>query len=412
MNQSGRVLMVASVYPRWKGDATPPFVHALARALVERDWKITVLAPHAAGAALRECCEGVEVRRFRYFRPEMSQKLCYEGGMLVNFRRRPWTKLLLPFFYLTQVKAIARLVREERPDLLHSHSLLPQGLTVAKVARRSGIPHLATSHGNDVFGLRPDGLVGRWKRRVLREADAVTVNSLATLEAVRELGEDMERVCLIPAMPSICPIEPEVAERRRAEWKTSEPVVLFVGRLIEEKGLGDLLMALAACRRAGRGFCLVICGDGADRPKFESLARDLKLEDGVIFEGWRSSDSVQAAMAAADVVAVPSRPTKTGWKEAQGLVAVEAMAQGCPVVASRFGGLAEAIDEGRNGFLFEPGDIEGLMSSIRLTLKSAEPEKLRQGAREVYTERFSKEFVVAQTSALYERILKRNGGNA
>ena len=308
-----RVLIVTSVFPRFAGDATPPFVWNAARELAAAGWEVTVLAPHGVGAAFhdripveqvgvprsrgpgegackpepgpakagtptvsashwspaftwsrppehgfsnpclrsrartssedrsddvsktmsvlrwspgflrsrrnrQESAEAhsapqahpsfVEVIRFPYFWPLRLQQLCYEGGMLVNFRTRPWTKCLLPFFLTAQTAALLWLTLRLRPQILHSHSLLPQGLTTALVAALTGLPHITTSHGNDVFGLRPDGLMGRLKRWVLAQADAVTVNSSATEEAVRALGCEPAKVHRVPAVPNAVPPDP------------------------------------------------------------------------------------------------------------------------------------------------------------------------------------------------------------
>ncbi len=154
------ILMLTSVFPRWEGDATPSFVQNLAEALVKEGWRVTVLAPHAGGARFRETVNGVRAVRFPYAVPWGVQKLCYEGGMLINLRTRPWTRLLFPSFFLTQTIATAWLLLRLRPRILHTHSLLPQGLTGVLLSGLFRVRHVTTSHGNDVFGLRPDGLMG------------------------------------------------------------------------------------------------------------------------------------------------------------------------------------------------------------------------------------------------------------
>ena len=189
-----RVLMLTSVFPRFEGDATPPFVLNQAKAMAERGWKIAVLAPHGPGAKWGETMEGVEVYRFPYMWPLTLQQLCYEGGMLINLRTKPWTKWLLPFFGFAELLATIWMIRRWKPDLLHTHSLLPQGAIGVLAASLFDLPHVTTSHGNDVFGLKATGLTGRFKRWVLRHADLVTANSRATKDALIELGEQETRL--------------------------------------------------------------------------------------------------------------------------------------------------------------------------------------------------------------------------
>lgn len=401
-----RVLMLTSVYPRWKGDATPPFVQNLAERLVAGGLRIRVLAPHSDGAPRKENWNGVEIRRFSYAFPTSIQKLCYEGGMLVNLRIRPWTRLLLPFFFFSQIHALRRELKKEQWSLVHSHSLLPQGYAAALLAPHFRLPHLTTSHGNDVFGLRPTGLMGYLKRKVLREADAITVNSEATRAAVVELGSDPHRVIRIPALPNGAPVDPSIIDRLRKRWNESGPVILFAGRLIAEKGIGVLLEAGAFIAKKRPIQKLVILGEGTDREHFERMARDLGLAHIVEFAGWIDGSELPSWMAAADVVAVPSRPSSSGWKEAQGLVAAEAMAAGTPVVASAFGGLVDMVEDGVTGYLCPPNDATALANCLQRALEDPERSAVARRARERYEREFSPEAVCRATETIYRQLLE------
>ncbi len=393
--------MTTSVYPRWEGDATPPFVENLAVALVESGWEVCVLAPGSPGAPKRELKSGVEVKRFVYAFPRSLQKLCYDGGILINLRERPWTHLLLPFFYLAQIYALWREARRFQPAMIHSHSLLPQGLSASWVAHRLGISHITTSHGNDVFGLKATGLMGRWKRKVLQQANAITVNSTATRQAVIDLGANPDKVHLIPAMPNVGEVDPEKVAQFTSLWKGRRRL-LFVGRLIDEKGVGDLIEALALLRQTQPEVGLVIVGEGTDRFDFEEQVRNNGLEEHVHFTGWMPKESIPSIMAAAEVLVVPSKESKSGWKEAQGLVVVEAMAVGTLVVASRLGGLVDMIRNGETGFLTTDRDPSSLRASIESAMTS-DGMSVTKAAEESYHRLFAPEAVTRKTDAIYLR---------
>jgi len=397
--------MTTSVYPRHATDATPPFVRNLAQGMVKAGLEVGVLAPHGIGAAREEVDAGVRVWRFGYAWPTHLQRLCYEGGMLVNLRERPWTRLLLPSFFAAQLAATARAMRAYRPDLIHSHSLLPQGFTTELIAGRSRLPHLTTCHGNDVFGLSPTGLSGRAKRWVLGRAAAITVNSSVTRQAALAQGAPADRLHLIPAVPNATPADPGRIAELRQSWGENAPVIAFVGRLIAEKGAGELIAAIAHLRPSHHAFRLIIIGDGADRERFEAQARELDLGNMVTFTGWLSPAEVHAHMAAADLVAVPSRPGPGGWKEAQGLVAVEAMSAGTAAVASAFGGLVDMIEDGETGYLCPPGDIDALASALSRALDDPLRTQIAINARRRYAERFSPDAVFRATDALYRALL-------
>lgn len=185
--RAGRVLLLTSNFPRWAGDATTPFVLHLAQDLREFGWQVDVLAPHAPGSALEETLDGVAVRRFRYLWPASLQSLCYRGGALVNLRRSRSRFLQVPPFVLAEWAAALRRLATGRYGLLHSHWIVPQGFTGVLAARPLGVPHVATVHGGDVFALNGRLLSG-FKRFALRGADAVTVNSSATLDAVERIA--------------------------------------------------------------------------------------------------------------------------------------------------------------------------------------------------------------------------------
>ena len=167
------------------------------------------------------------------------------------------------------------------------------------------------------------------------------------LEKCAEYGVPREKLVHIPYLF-------EMGGRTPAAPEPGGPVV-YVGRLVEEKGVDVLLRAM---KRLPDLKCRVV-GDGPDRQRLEALAKDLKLKN-VEFVGAKSGTELNIAVRDAVCVVVPSV-----WYEVFGLVALEAYALGKPVVASRIGGLEEAVDEGVTGLMFAPGNHEELAEKIR-----------------------------------------------
>lgn len=402
---SRHVLVITSVFPRWEGDATPPFVQNQCELMARKGWRVTVLAPHARGAALKEIVKGVTVYRHRYMFPEALQCLCYDGGILVNFRARPLTKMLLPFFYLSQVMGSAWLCFRLKPELIHSHSLLPQGLTGCLLKRLFGCPHVTTSHGNDVFGLKQTGLMGRLKQTVIRSADAITANSNATQKALIELGATLETVSLIPAFANETAVDSELVNRLKVDSGTAKRL-LFVGRLIEEKGVDTLLRALPAVLECQPDLQCYIVGDGARSKEIKALVAKLSIQESVHFVGWRPREEIPSWMASADVLVVPSRQVGT-WQEAQGLVVVEAMLVATPVIASKIGGIPDMIEDGVTGRLVTPSDHEALAHTILDLLTDREQaECLSVAGRKKAKALYSADAVGALLDALYTSVLE------
>jgi len=145
--------------------------------------------------------------------------------------------------------------------------------------------------------------------------------------------------------------------------------LLFVGRLVSVKG-GDLAVkALRRLREKGVDTTLTICGDGPEREALEQQVADAGLEDAVIFEGWTALDELAAHYRTAELLLVPSR------YEPFGIVALEAIAGGCPVVAARTGGLPEAVDD--CGLLVPPDDSGALADAIERVRRSDVVEELQ-----------------------------------
>ena len=144
-----------------------------------------------------------------------------------------------------------------------------------------------------------------------------------------------------------------------ARSPTPDPRILFVGRLDREKGVEQLLLAFARVSSANSRATLRIAGRGPERGRLEALARDLRVERQVAFLGWLEPAEVERELSAAWVLAAPSL-----WAEPLGLVALEAIVRGVPVVASTIGGFAETVEEGLSGMLVPNGDVAALADRL------------------------------------------------
>jgi len=400
------VLLVTSSFPRWAGDATTPFVHHLAADLRGLGWDVRVLAPHASGAKRDEILDGVPVSRFRYAWPDSLESLCYEGGALVKLRSNPARYLLVPLLVVAQGFAVLGRMLRRRVALVHSHWLLPQGFTSALAARLLNRPHVVTVHGGDVFALQ--GPVSRAaKKLVLRLAEVVTVNSEATRRAVLELGPYEKKVVRIPmgADDTVAPDAASVASLRESLRGQEGPLLAFVGRLVPEKGASDLLQAVAILSGSMPGIRAVVIGDGPEREALARQARALGIDRRISLTGWLSPAQVRMHLHASDIFVGPSRPAPDGWIEAQGLTFIEAMLAGLPVVASRIGGILDAVRDGETGLLVAPGAPEAIAEAVRRLFADRELSRRVAHAGQVLARsEFTRASSAARFSELYSRL--------
>ena len=141
--------------------------------------------------------------------------------------------------------------------------------------------------------------------------------------------------------------------------RANQPLFLYCGRLEREKGVPVLLSALSLLQSGGPSAHLRIAGSGGQRPQLEALATSLGIANCVHFLGWLAPSEIEQQMAEAWAVVMPSL-----WAEPQGMVAVEAILRGVPVIASSIGGLGALVEEGQTGLLFPAGDVNALLRCL------------------------------------------------
>lgn len=322
------LLVLASTYPRWAGDPEPGFVHALAQRLTDR-FRVIALVPHADGAKTREVLDGVEVHRYRYA-PQRWETLVNGGGIVANLKRDRWKCLLVPGFVLAQAWHAWRWRRRERVDIIHAHWLIPQGLiaVLLRYLPGRGVPFLVTSHGADLFALRAWPLP--WvKRLVVRHAAATTVVSEGMRREMAALGVDVDTVRVEPMG-----VDLQRRFRPDAGVARSRTELLFVGRLVEKKGLRHLLDALPLIRSVRPDVTLTVAGFGPELDARREQAQALGLGAAVEFLGAVCQEALPALYRRAAVFVAPFVEAATGDQDGLGLVLVEALGCGCTVVVS------------------------------------------------------------------------------
>ncbi len=287
-------------------------------------------------------------------------------------------------------------------DLIHVHYAIPHA-TSAWIAREmlqgAGLPIVTTLHGTDItlVGLHPSfHAITRFS--ILKSDGITAVSSFLKEQTVRDFGVPADRIAMIHNF-----VDTEIYRpgrepcHRQSLAPGGEKILMHISNFRPLKRVIDVVEVYAkvANRVPAR---LVMIGDGPDRPRARERAEDLGVADSVVFLGKHAS--VEELLPCADLFLLPSE------SESFGLVALEAMASGAPVVATRVGGLPEVVPHGEAGYLFECGDIAAMADgAVEIISDAAVWDRFSAAGRQIAVERFSSEQIVPAYERYYESIL-------
>jgi len=376
--QKPRLLVLTSTFPRWPGDKEPPFVYELSKRLTT-DYEVHVLAPHAPGATLKEQYDNLQITRFRYCF-ERYQTLTYGGGILANLKQQRWRYLLIPLFLVAEFLALLRLARHQPFAVIHAHWIIPQGLVaiLAKPFLKNAPPIICTSHGGDLFALS-HSLGKALKRLVLAHSQAITVVSHAMREKVLELGIDAAKVQVISMGVDLQTIfVPPPPGSQRQPYS-----LLFVGRLVEKKGLAYLLAALPFLSSRYPSLQLTVVGSGAEENSLKQQVIALNLSAQVSFLGAVTNQQLPRWYQTTSVVIFPSIVAADGDTEGFGLVLVEALGCECAVIATDLPAMQDILTSGETAVIVPSKNAQRLAEAIDWLWKNdLERERLGQQGRQ------------------------------
>jgi glycosyltransferase involved in cell wall biosynthesis len=312
---------------------------------------------------------------------------------------------------------LARIMRIERPDILHTHTAKAGaiGRVAALLTRRSRRPIVVhTFHGHVLRGYF--GGFRSWVFRGLERLLALRTDALVAVSP--EVRDDLVALGVAPAEKfAVIRLGIELGERvagsaeARADTRRTLGVaegrflVGWIGRMTAVKRVDDVLQAFKLLRDRGVDACLCMVGDGPDFERALDLAGELGIMRDCLFTGYQ--EDIGPFFGAFDVFVLPS------GNEGTPVTAIEALASGCPVVATRVGGVPDVVRDGEDGFLVEPGDVEAL--AAHLVRLARDPElRARAGAagRERVVGRYGVDRLVDDIDRLYRDLLARRRGAA
>ena len=361
-----KVLAITSSYPRYEGDPTAPFIESIVRSVAAQGHTVHVLLPQHREWS-RPASEGsVHYHHYRYSPRRSWTPWGFSESLQGGVQIRKPLYALAPVVLASATRAARTLLAAGGFDVVHVHWVVPNGPIGALAAPARRVPLVISLHGSDVAVSERSRAIGRATRWSFARAAAVTAPSDDLLERAARLGATgmLERVPY-GADVGAFEISRDAADamRRRLGFGSEHVVVAGVGRLVSVKGFEYLVDAHAEALASVPQLRLVLVGDGDLRAELEARVRALGVADSVVLTGTADRSEIPVYMAAADIVAVPS-VRFGGYVDGLPNVALEAMAAGKPLVASRVGGLPELVRDGENGVLVAEKDSRALADAL------------------------------------------------
>ena len=328
---------------------------------------------------------GIEVRVVCNFGPEPVEPISqYEGITVYRFPLREALESGNMLQLRTVVQGIKEVFREWKPDLVHMNTLEPGVFGYLRVMERKSCATVLTLH----YAIATPHFNGNLQRQLINEADSIVAVSNHIFDDFRKLFPE-HRGKAVRIMNALrMPPEPIVP-------MPDPPLKLFsAGWLGKEKGFDLLLDALATLNDPDIRWMLA--GSGPEEKNLRDHCRALRLSDQVEFLGRVPWTEVYRQIDQSHIMVVPSR-----WEEPFGLVALQALQRGRPVIASDRGGLPEIVDHGKSGWLFEPGDVKALPGLIGDCAKDL--NRMEEMGK-VGMQRVGKDFTVERMADQYQQL--------
>ena len=461
-----KVLVIGSVYPRFQEDAEVPWLRTSISHLKKAGVEIQVLAPSYKGLKSHDI-DGTHVNRFRYA-PANWEILTHEEGAPSKMASKPWLQLLAIPYIINGFIQCLRICRKWRPDVIHAHWPFPHAYIALGAAKLFKIPLVLNFHGAELLLIRKKKWVKPLLKFAIGQAQAVFANSSFTagkIKAIRNVNvecspygttletRDERRETRDDCHPGLVPGRetkegeslPLASAANAASATPSSgdtpqlpvlhPVnskfkILFVGRHIERKGIRYLIEAAKYLPTDKFEIRIVGGGDLTEQLKQQAALlderrktkdeRDVILNEvkdpvnfsgveespaSIIFTGKLSPEALANEYKTANVFVLPAIVDSKGDTEGLGVVLIEAMELGLPIVASNVGGIPDVVIDGQSGILVPEKDPVALADAFkRLEADPTLIENLLAGARKRIDECFTWDGIIERQIEVYKRL--------
>lgn len=360
--------------------------------MMSRGWDVTALVPHHRGLKVDEIWDGIRVTRFKYL-PEPYENLAYSAGIMPGVKKKPWKALkVLPFIY-SMYHATLDITKKGDFDLVNFHWLFPAGFWIKRFARKRRLPVVLTGHGTDIH-LALKRPFDSFARKALKNSAALTLNSEYMRSVLNELP--------LPDRTEIIPMGVDTERFSPGEKAPSHSKkILFVGRVIRQKGIEELTSAFSSIAEKVPGSRLEIIGHGPESEKLVEQLSRLDAEDSVIITDPIPHADLAEKYRGARALVLPSL-----IPEGLGMTAVEAGACGVPTITFGLGGTREFVINEETGLVVDKR-VRSLAAGIERILTDGDlADRLGNNARKKVVESYGWAEISRRFDALYRSLIE------
>lgn len=388
-----KILAVSSLYPvpynRFEGIA----VHKLITELVNQGCEVRVISPQPWTPFPINRLRG----KWRNY-SKVPEKMQWDGIKVYYLRYLTFPKALFSASSGTRMyygirKAVSKIYSDFSFDIIHAHMALPDGFSGMLMNQRYDKKLVITFRGTDMM---KEHRAMESIRKAFRQADKILTPGPHLQKLAKEkLGVIATVIPNAIDQSEIFEAESELKQRYEGKY-----VILSVSRLLGSKGIDLNIQAIHDLQAKFDHLHYIIVGDGPEKERLQQLVVDLAIEDSVEFVGWQPHNKAMEYMSICDIFSLPS------WQETFGLVYLEAMAHGKPIIGCRGQGVDGIVKEGETGLLAKPKDIDSLVEALNFLLDHPkEAHAMGELARKLVLENYTWEKSAEKTIRVYEEVL-------
>jgi glycosyltransferase involved in cell wall biosynthesis len=375
-----KIVMLTTSFPRTDVDYLARWILELSQELTKIGTISSIVVPHAPGLKKSDVIGGIEVHRFKYA-PKNYEVLGY-GNFLPHESTKSKFKtfilymrnilLFIPFL-ISMFISTAQACKKDKSEIILSHWTFPAGLIGICVAKLFRMKSILKIYGTDLIFIKRFKL--KWLGRyIMKNSSTIIANSQYTKNVAIEFGISPDKIEVIPE-GTYYPIEipdHDLHALRNELCLSSNEVIFTIHRLIPLKGTSYLIRAMSMVIEKCPDARLIIGGEGPENEKLKALAKELCIEDKILFVGRISEEQLPVYYKLCDVYVIPSIRDKWGNTEGLGMPVIEAMSYGKPVVGFDVGGPKYTIEDGVNGYSVKERGWEEMGDKICLLLNNAD----------------------------------------